>query len=838
MIGSLMSRMGDAQKLSVPQLQKAIQSGVLPAYIGIPIIQDKLQQAKGAAQPVPPKSPIAQEILQQANQPQMGVEGLPSNLPTQAMAGGGIVAFADGGLSDDEDEYEQAIEDEEFDRYQSLLDNAGHYVKAEDTSAPPSKSTENRVVGVNPHATGGIGIKDLLAAKAAQHKLPPQLLSTIAGLESGGKETAANPRSSAKGLFQFTDATWKGMGGKEGEQFDPEKNAELGALFTRQNAEGLKKSLGRNPTYGEVYAAHHFGLKGAKDLMNADPKTPIEMAVSPSVLKANPYLKDKNVGQVMALLNSKTGNGVVALADGGIAGAPYYGMAAGGQVKGYANGGQLEVNGSINVNNGNGIGNEVVGANGYTPAGGQPWGGGQYSGQTTAQQAPSTYGQGQPTPSQNPFGTFLQPGEEDFGNPKYQTNSTQPIGSALGNLMNGGRFGSGLGGGITGGFTEEQVARMPSVNAQAQGGMNPLFGSPNIQYADPAQPQGMGSRAFTASNESMGGLKALLGGNTAVPQSQGLTPQFAQGGSVKHFANEGYVDPMGGIGGNYEVKDTTFDPFQESLASYKKQLEERIKSKKALEGTSLEAPNLKTTTSTKAPTDQEFKDFDQAAALFQAEQANKPEVKKEPQGIEKIAPKTAYDELIEKLNKREAGNAKQKSIDSYMALLSAGLGMMGGTSPHAFANIGQGALAGVQTLGESNKLRAAEQANLDKTMATAIRYKEAQKATEQGREAALGLRYAELGEKQKTHIANIIGNREKMAMAQATAYLKANPIAGLNADDPIAISDMANKLLARDPAYLKAYETYNGFGFTLPSGGGMDNLQSAAAAELAKRKNQ
>jgi hypothetical protein len=647
MIGSLMSRMGDAQKLSVPQLQKAIQSGVLPAYIGIPIIQDKLQQAKGAAQPVAPKSPIAQEILQQANQPQMGVEGLPSNLPTESMAGGGIVAFADGGLSDDEDEYEQAIEDEEFDRYQSLLANAGEYPKAEDTSAPPAKSTENKGVGINPNATGGIGIKDLLAAKAAQHKLPPQLLHSIAGLESGGKETAANPRSSAKGLFQFTDATWKGMGGKEGEQFDPEKNAELGALFTRQNAEGLKKSLGRNPTYGEVYAAHHFGLKGAKDLMTADPKTPIEMAVSPSVIKANPYLKDKNVGQVLAELNKKTGSGVVTLAEGGIAGL-------------------------------------------------------------------------------------------DQTNP-----SNDGIQSAA-----------------------------------------PYYG-------------------------------------------------YAAGGSVKHYdgteSSLVNVDPMGGYSGNYEAKDTTFDPFQESLAKYKKDLEEKIKTKKSLEGTSLEAPTTKTTTPAKdlgpgLTADEMIAGSTRAgtlAAMDKDTTSGMDLVK--PAGIDQAVAKKetgGLDDLIERLNKREAGYGKQKSIDNYMALLSAGLGMMGGTSPHAMANIGQGALMGVQNLSESNKLRAAEQANLDKTMATAIRYKEAQKAAEQGKKGQMALEYAKLGETQKTHIANIMGNREKMAQAQAAAYLKANPIAGLNADDPTAVADMANKLLARDPAYLKAYETYNGFGFTLPSGGG------------------
>jgi hypothetical protein len=330
MIGSLMSRMADAEKLSVAQLQKAVQNGVIPAYVGVPLLQDKMKQQKAAANPPQQaQPPIAQQVMAEASQ--QGIDSAPSNLPTE-MAGGGIVAFDDGGLANEQDEDEEYGGMNEQDsallaKYMAgitadsdfELDDADNEGMPEGIMAVMSrgKGTENRGVGINPEAKGGIGIKDVIAAKAAENKLPPELLNKIAGIESGYKASAANPNSSAKGLFQFTDSTWKGMGGKKGEQFDPEKNAELGAKFIRQNAEGLKGALGRNPTYGEVYASHFFGLKGAKDLLNMDPKTPMDEAVSAQVLKANPQLRDKTVGQVMAGLNNKMGDGIVALAQGG-----------------------------------------------------------------------------------------------------------------------------------------------------------------------------------------------------------------------------------------------------------------------------------------------------------------------------------------------------------------------------------------------------------------------------------------------------------------------------------------------------------------------------------------
>jgi hypothetical protein len=302
-------------KSSIAEVQQGVQSGKIEAYKGIPFIKEQLSTL---------------QQLEARLQPMQGIDSAPSNLPTE-MAGGGIVAFDDGGLANEQEEDEEyggmnAQDSALLEKYMAGITADSSSELDDDEEMPQGimavmtrgKETENRGVGVNPESKGGIGIKDVIAAKAAENKLPPELLNKIAGIESGYKSSAANPNSSAKGLFQFTDSTWKGMGGKEGEQFDPEKNAELGAKFVRQNAEGLKGALGRNPTYGEVYASHFFGLKGAKDILNMDPKTPMNQAVSAQVLKANPQLRDKTVGQVMAGLNNKMGEGIVSLAGGGV----------------------------------------------------------------------------------------------------------------------------------------------------------------------------------------------------------------------------------------------------------------------------------------------------------------------------------------------------------------------------------------------------------------------------------------------------------------------------------------------------------------------------------------
>jgi len=159
MINSLMSRMGEAQKLSIPQLQKAIQDGTLPPYVGIPLLQDKMkqQQSAQASQQQQQQPPIAQQVMQEASMHDRGVEALPTNLPTEEMYDGGIVAFAGGDLVDDdqtiEDYQDQAEEEEDQDAMQAALEN---------------QAAANEGIGSLPNAGTGLKYSEPVSAGASK----------------------------------------------------------------------------------------------------------------------------------------------------------------------------------------------------------------------------------------------------------------------------------------------------------------------------------------------------------------------------------------------------------------------------------------------------------------------------------------------------------------------------------------------------------------------------------------------------------------------------------------------------------------------------------------------
>ena len=195
--------MGTAQKLSVAQLKQAVQDGTLPAYVGIPLIQDKLkqQQEAQAGKPVPPQPPIADQILEAADQSR-GIDEAQSNLPTMNAAEGGIISYALGG--DVEDDYEDQLQEEADSQDLGYAQMMAQANENEGMLSAKEPSYVNKTPSV------GFGIKPPTGGVDA-------LLSHIISKESGGRDydEKGRPLTSNKGAkfaMQVLDSTAKDPG--------------------------------------------------------------------------------------------------------------------------------------------------------------------------------------------------------------------------------------------------------------------------------------------------------------------------------------------------------------------------------------------------------------------------------------------------------------------------------------------------------------------------------------------------------------------------------------------------------------------------------------------------
>jgi hypothetical protein len=148
--------------------------------------------------------------------------------------------------------------------------------------------------------------------------------STMKGENRPGDPTATNPRSSAGGLGQFTDETWKETvrairpdltAGKTDAQIiamktDPaltglQKEATI--ALARSNARQLANA-GLPVNEGTIKLAHFAGAGGAKALLTAKPETPVERVLSADAIKANPQLAGKTAGEVVSSYGASSGS--------------------------------------------------------------------------------------------------------------------------------------------------------------------------------------------------------------------------------------------------------------------------------------------------------------------------------------------------------------------------------------------------------------------------------------------------------------------------------------------------------------------------------------------------
>lgn len=155
-------------------------------------------------------------------------------------------------------------------------------------------ATQGRLKGIDAN-----GIVDGLTADTYAAK--------VVRAESGGKATAANPNSSARGLHQFTEGTWlqsveqmRAQGGAQwanglstteilAARTDPAASNEVFAHFRAQNAATLSKN-GLPVNDATEYMAHFFGAGGAVTVLSADPAAALKDVLPAGVIKANPFL--------------------------------------------------------------------------------------------------------------------------------------------------------------------------------------------------------------------------------------------------------------------------------------------------------------------------------------------------------------------------------------------------------------------------------------------------------------------------------------------------------------------------------------------------------------------
>lgn len=135
-------------------------------------------------------------------------------------------------------------------------------------------------------------VKNVIVKAAKMAGMDPNVMLAFAAIESDLNPRAKAPTSSATGLFQFLDGTWKEVLRKYGKKYnlsanasryDPLASALMGAEYAKANAKYAGKS---NPNATDLYLTHFLGPGGAKQFLSM-PDNAIPANTMPKQAKAN-----------------------------------------------------------------------------------------------------------------------------------------------------------------------------------------------------------------------------------------------------------------------------------------------------------------------------------------------------------------------------------------------------------------------------------------------------------------------------------------------------------------------------------------------------------------------
>lgn len=687
-------------------LVKSVQTGSVPSYVGIPLLNDlnqkmaRIQTAPAQAQAMVQQPPVAQQIMGQAEQ---GVETLPSGLPEQGMAGGGIVAFAGGGSTMSPSqmaEYLLADEDDDDADYVNAI--LGDMYKQEAASTQESDdegldglmaTTARESVSTQESGEPARGVTRERTSVSGPAGLE-SLLKMIEQKESGGrgdydeKGRLLTSSAGAQGRMQVMPGTSRdpGFGIRPAREGDVEDLARVGREY-------YTKMLER---YG-------------------DPKV-AAIAYNWGPGNTDNWLKS---GAGIDKLPRETRNYVANMREGGIARFQNTGLVD------FANMTPEEIKETMRRRI------KMEGArDAFTRA-----------------------------PAASPAAAPAAPAAP----------AAAP--SAASNLTYG--------------------QRLMKFLSPSGGGAGPLAG---IGALGGAMSYGAANQMSNLSPEQREQLTADIGSDTGFAAA--IMNQATPGGwsinPLKEKAPTTPAQPRMPV----TASNTTGQSYKRTQGPAKEGVEEA----ELLSGIDLGGPGSSPATLTPPELDQEK------------------EMPKEEGGIRSI------------LDKFRGDIGKQRDIDNYMSLLSAGLGMMGGTSPFAAANIGQGALQGVRTYQQAAQQRSADERGLLSAELGLKKYEQLgdirkaqlQYQKDKAKEDK-DIKQARLLQGQQKIYNDQLNEIRRLAQTQALAEYKGT----LLPEQKELIMAQAEAKLLQDPAYMDLYEKVYGFKPRKTGGGGMSSERAS-----------
>jgi len=198
---------------------------------------------------------------------------------------------------------------------------------------------------------------------------------------------------------------------------------------------------------------------------------------------------------------------------------------------------------------------------------------------------------------------------------------------------------------------------------------------------------------------------------------------LAQGGEVRHFYEGDYVDPFGATSPSYEMDALRIEEINRAKKLKEAQEKNEFLRKSAPQLVDKSIPEKAAPKAApkeekaQAKPKQEDVDLQTKFNDFVRQQQANPD-------------RNIFAEMMARNEKQREENRKSMAEDRNLALLASGLGIMGGTSPYAAVNIGQGGLKGVEFLGGSKARRASELNALSNADLKAMYYGEENKRKE------------------------------------------------------------------------------------------------------------